>query len=40
MLLSKPTRFLDHISPAMLEQLALVEEGHQVDWGRYRDRDY
>src|SRR6476646_2032920 len=40
MLLSKPTRFLDHISPAMFEQLALVEEGNQADWGRYRDSDY
>jgi DNA helicase-2/ATP-dependent DNA helicase PcrA len=40
MLLSKPTRFLDHISPAMFEQLALVEEGDGSDWGRYRDRDY
>ena len=40
MLLSKPTRFLDHISPAMFEQLALVEEGDRGDWGRYRDRDY
>ncbi|HEX6949694.1 MAG TPA: ATP-dependent helicase [Nitrospira sp.] len=40
MLLSKPTRFLDHVSPALFQQLALVEEGHQPDWGRYRDRDY
>ncbi|HET9312418.1 MAG TPA: ATP-dependent helicase, partial [Nitrospira sp.] len=40
MLLSKPTRFLDHVSPAMFEQLALVEEGHQADWSRYRDKDY
>jgi DNA helicase-2/ATP-dependent DNA helicase PcrA len=40
MLLSKPTRFLDHISPAMFEQLALVEEGQHPDWGRYRDREY
>ena len=40
MLLSKPTRFLDHVSPAMFQQLALVEEGHQPDWGRYRDTDY
>jgi DNA helicase II / ATP-dependent DNA helicase PcrA len=40
MLLSKPTRFLDHISPAMFEQLALVEEGYQPDWGHYRDKDY
>ncbi|MGQ0665654.1 MAG: ATP-dependent helicase [Nitrospiraceae bacterium] len=27
MLLSKPTRFLDHVSPAMFDTLALVEEG-------------
>ena len=40
MLLSKPTRFLDHVSPAMFEQLALVEEGREADWGHYRDRDY
>lgn len=40
MLLSKPTRFLDHVSPAMFEQLALVEEGPQNDWGRHPDRDY
>jgi DNA helicase-2/ATP-dependent DNA helicase PcrA len=40
MLLSKPTRFLDHVSPALFDQLALVEEGHQADWGRYRDRDF
>ena len=39
MLLSKPTRFLDHVSSAMFEHLALVEEG-QPDWGHYRDRDY
>jgi len=40
MLLSKPTRFLDHVSPAMLEQLALVEEGSEANWSRYRDTDY
>ncbi len=40
MLLSKPTRFLDHVSPAMFEQLALIEEGREADWGHYRDRDY
>jgi DNA helicase-2/ATP-dependent DNA helicase PcrA len=40
MLLSKPTRFLDHVSPAMLEQLALVEEGQETNWSRYHDRDY
>lgn len=37
MLLSKPSRFLDHVSPAMFEQLALIEEGTQADWRRYRD---
>ncbi|HEU4686640.1 MAG TPA: ATP-dependent helicase [Nitrospira sp.] len=40
MLLSKPTRFLDHVSPAMFDQLALVEEGSQADWRRYRDDSY
>jgi DNA helicase-2/ATP-dependent DNA helicase PcrA len=37
MLLSKPTRFLDHVSPAMFDQLALVEEGGHADWRGYRD---
>lgn len=32
MLLSKPSRFLDPVSPALLDQLALVEEGGQHDW--------
>lgn len=40
MLLSKPTRFLDHVSPAMFDQLTLVEEGNQVDWRGYRDESY
>ncbi|BFU95991.1 MAG: ATP-dependent DNA helicase [Nitrospira sp.] len=41
MLLSKPTRFLDHVSPALFEQLALIEEeGEQADWRRYRDDSY
>lgn len=39
MLLSKPSRFLDHVSPAMFEQLALIEEGSHMDWRGYRD-DY
>lgn len=40
MLLSKPTRFLDHVPPAMFEQLALVEEGSHADWRGYRDDSY
>ena len=36
MLLSKPTRFLDHVSPALLDQLALVEEGSHAEWRGYR----
>lgn len=40
MLLSKPTRFLDHVSPAMFDQLALVEEGSHADWRGYRDDSY
>lgn len=38
MLLSKPSRFLDHVSPRVFETLALVEEGHGHDWGRDYDR--
>jgi len=38
MLLSKPTRFLDHVSPAMFEALALVEEGGHSDWYPHDDR--
>src|SRR6267143_298182 len=38
MLLSKPTRFLDHVSPAMFEALALVEEGGHFDWYPHDDR--
>jgi DNA helicase-2/ATP-dependent DNA helicase PcrA len=38
MLLSKPTRFLDHVSPAMFETLALVEEGGPSDWYPHDDR--
>jgi superfamily I DNA/RNA helicase len=37
MLLSKPTRFLDHVSAAMFDQLALVEEGGHADWRGYHD---
>lgn len=40
MLLSKPTRFLDHVSPAMFDQLALIEEGSHGDWRGYRDDSY
>jgi DNA helicase-2/ATP-dependent DNA helicase PcrA len=40
MLLSKPTRFLDHVPPAMYEQLALIEEGSHADWRGYRDDLY
>ena len=38
MLLSKPTRFLDYVSPAMFEALALVEEGRHSDWYPHDDR--
>ena len=38
MLLSKPTRFLDYVSPAMFEALALVEEGGHSDWYPHDDR--
>ena len=38
MLLSKPSRFLDHVSPQVFETLALIEEGHGHDWGRGYDR--
>ena len=39
MLLSKPSRFLDHVSSALFEPLALVEEGGQSDWYPHDDRD-
>ena len=32
MILSKPSRFLEPVSPALLDQLVLVEEGRQHDW--------
>ncbi len=38
MLLSKPSRFLDHVSPHLFETLALVEEGRAYEWGCERDR--
>jgi len=39
MLLSKPSRFLDHVSSDLLETLALVEEDGREDWSlpRYQD---
>jgi len=40
MLLSKPSRFLDHVPSDLFDQLALVEEGGRGDWGHYRDSDY
>ena len=32
MLLSKPSRFLEPVAPALLDQLVLVEEGGRPDW--------
>jgi len=32
MVLSNPSRFLDPVSPALLDQLALMEEGGRPDW--------
>jgi len=40
MLLSKPSRFLDHVSSDLFDQVALVEEGGRGNWGSYRDQDY
>jgi DNA helicase-2/ATP-dependent DNA helicase PcrA len=40
MLLSKPSRFLDHVSSDFLDLLALVEEGGREDWGVPRYQDY
>ena len=40
MLLSKPSRFLDHVSPDLFDTVALVEEGGRGNWGSYRDSDY
>ena len=39
MLLSKPTRFLDHVSPGLFDQLALIEEDPRSDWGDDVDRE-
>jgi DNA helicase-2/ATP-dependent DNA helicase PcrA len=38
MLLSKPSRFLDTVSSALLDQLVLVEEGGRPDWYSRDDR--
>ena len=40
MLLSKPSRFLDHVPSDLFDTLALVEEGGRGDWGSYRGSDY
>lgn len=40
MLLSKPTRFLDHVSSDLLDTLALVEEGGRENWGSSRYEDF
>jgi DNA helicase-2/ATP-dependent DNA helicase PcrA len=41
MLLSKPSRFLDHVSSDLFDTVALVEEGGRgSNWGSYRDQDY
>ena len=37
LVLSKPTRFLDEVSPGLLETWALVEEGESRVWGAERD---
>jgi DNA helicase II / ATP-dependent DNA helicase PcrA len=38
MVLSKPSRFLDPVSPTLLDQLVLVEEGGRPDWYTRDDR--
>jgi len=40
MLLSKPSRFLDHVSSDLLDTLALVEEGGREGWGMAPDPYY
>ena len=40
MLLSKPSRFLDHVSPDLFDQVALVEEAGRGEWGRSHDPYY
>jgi DNA helicase-2/ATP-dependent DNA helicase PcrA len=39
MLLSKPSRFLDHVSSDFVDTLALVEEDGQGDEGSSRYQD-
>ena len=38
MLLSKPSRFLDPVTPVLVDQLVLVEEGGRPDWYARDDR--
>jgi DNA helicase II / ATP-dependent DNA helicase PcrA len=38
MILSKPSRFLDPVSPGQLDQLVLMEEGGRQDWYSRDDR--
>ncbi|HEY7533306.1 MAG TPA: 3'-5' exonuclease, partial [Nitrospiraceae bacterium] len=38
MLLSKPTRFLDHVPPSLFEHLALVEEDQRSHWNNDSSR--
>lgn len=40
MLLSKPSRFLDHVPPDLFDTLALVEEGGRGEWGHSHDPYY
>lgn len=40
MLLSKPSRFLDHVSSDLFDTVALVEEGGRGEWGRSHDPYY
>ncbi len=40
MLLSKPSRFLDHVSSDLLDALALIEDEERADWGPPRYQDY
>ena len=40
MLLSKPSRFLDHVSSDLFDTVALVEEGGRGEWGQSHDPYY